>query len=182
MKPSREPASDDVVDSSETETGSTPHPLQLLAALSIAFAEATLDPNRLLELMSHELRTPLTTIQLSLQGILAANRQEGRAPGSDWSLAALSAAERETARLVHLVDDLLDVSRLAAGRLKFDVMDLDLCDLVRSIVDRFEAQAEEARCPVRLVSPTSLRGSWDPNRIDQVLTNLLTNAIKFGRG
>jgi signal transduction histidine kinase len=138
--------------------------------------------DQFLSAASHELRTPLTTVQLTLQGILAAREQEGRASGSDWSVAALSTAERETARLVHLVDDLLDVSRLAAGRLGFDVQELDLCDLVRSVVGRFETQAEEAGCSVSFVSPASLRGSWDPKRIDQVVTNLLTNAIKFGRG
>jgi signal transduction histidine kinase len=142
---------------------------------------ASMLKDQFLSAASHELRTPLTTIQLTLQGILAFDREEGRS-GSNWSLAALTTAERETERLVHLVDDLLDVSRLAAGRLKFDVKELDLCELMRSVVSRFAAQAEEARCPVVLEGPTSLRGSWDPNRIDQILTNLLTNAIKFGRG
>jgi signal transduction histidine kinase len=142
---------------------------------------ASMLKDQFLSAASHELRTPLTTIQLTLQGLLAFERKEAQS-GANWSLAALTTAERETERLVHLVDDLLDVSRLAAGRLKFDVKELDLCELVRSVVNRFAAHADEARCPLVLVGPPSLRGSWDPNRIDQVLTNLLTNAIKFGRG
>ena len=130
----------------------------------------------------HELRTPLTTVQLTIQGMLALRRQEQKAPASDWFVSGLANADGEIQRLVHLVDDLLDVSRLAAGRLTFDPRQIDMCDLLRSVVGRFEGQAALARSPISVATPSSLLGSWDPARLDQVLTNLLTNAIKFGSG
>jgi len=85
-------------------------------------------------------------------------------------------------RLVGLVDDLLDVSRLSTQRLKLRPEPVDLRAVVREVVDRHAADAAEARCKVRVDDGAPVPGRWDRLRIEQVLTNLLTNAFKYAPG
>ncbi len=89
---------------------------------------------------------------------------------------------RSGRRLEQLVQGLLDVSRIAAGRLELQVEDVDLAVLVREACERFEDEAKKCETELRLRVEGTLPGRWDPLRLDQVLTNLLSNAIKYGRG
>ena len=89
---------------------------------------------------------------------------------------------RQIVRLDRLVNELLDVSRIAAGQLPVTLEDVDLGALAREIVDRFSNEATTAGCAVTVAAETAVRGRWDRSRLDQVLTNLLTNAMKYGRG
>ncbi|MDC3955966.1 ATP-binding protein [Polyangium jinanense] len=129
-----------------------------------------------LSIASHELRTPLTTVCLSVD-LLARGLQTG------WSLdaciARVEGTQKQLARLKRLVDGLLDVSRIAAGKLILELGEVDLCALCGEIVERI---AEEAR---RVGSELCFRGSCartiraDAMRLEQVLTNLLTNALRY---
>jgi signal transduction histidine kinase len=93
----------------------------------------------------------------------------------------LASSNRQTARLVALVEDLLDVSRLSLGKLQLRREALDLADVAREVVERHASQATAAGCPLRL-EVDSIRGEWDRLRLEQVLTNLIANAIKYGSG
>ena len=84
-------------------------------------------------------------------------------------------------RLEGLVHTLLDVSRITAGKLVLELTPCDLGELAREVVERFEAQAASAGSELRLRT-REVVGRWDRARIDQVVTNLVSNAIKYGNG
>ena len=122
-----------------------------------------------LSVASHELYTPLASLQLAVDALRSKKLSEA---DSERSLALL---DRQVKRLTHLVSDLLDVSRLKVGRLIVSRERFDLIELVREVVERFSTAIE-----VHADGPVV--GSWDRSRIDQVITNLVSNATKFSRG
>jgi predicted ATPase/signal transduction histidine kinase/tRNA A-37 threonylcarbamoyl transferase component Bud32 len=134
-----------------------------------------------LSVASHELRTPLTSLIVSLQTL------EQR-PWGDRPLAPLidarriALAARQAERLDRLIGDLLDVSRLEAGQIALSRNAVNLGELAREVVARFEEDASRSGCHVSIETPAVVVGSWDSSRLDQVVTNLLANAIKFGAG
>ena len=96
--------------------------------------------------------------------------------------AKIEVAARQVARLTRLVDDLLDVSQIGAGRLKLRIEPFDLAQLVREIFSRIEGQLAQARCRLTVVAAEQISGNWDRSRLDQVIVNLLSNAMKYGSG
>lgn len=134
---------------------------------------------------SHELRTPLTSLKLQLQrlesevGHLA---PDGALPRRDLErrLALLS---KQANRLATLISALLDVSRMSAGRLSLELEDVDLAEVARDVADRLREQALAAGCSIQLeAGGPPIVGRWDRLRLEQVITNLLTNAITYGTG
>jgi PAS domain S-box-containing protein len=139
-----------------------------------------------LSVASHELRTPLTVLQLELQSLTQLLAKSEASPGAEVARSKfprkLESATRQVGRLGRLVDDLLDVSRISSGRLTLRPEPLDVRELAREVIERHAAQAEAAGCDVRLMVESSVEGRWDRLRLEQVLTNLLTNAIKYAAG
>lgn len=130
-----------------------------------------------LSIASHELRTPLTALQLQLQGM---GHLLGKPQGTDEKFKTkLQTATRQTLRIGSLIDDLMDVSRLSAGRLELHREPVNLAELAKEVVERHASQAQAAGCAVTLQAEPAL-GEWDRSRLEQVLTNLLTNAVKYG--
>ena len=129
-----------------------------------------------LSIASHELRTPITALQLQIEG---ARRH---VDDSEQLCRKLGVIERQSDRLTTLVEALLNVSRIMAGRFRLDVEELDLCVLIREVVERFEEEAAHAGTQVVLHLPASAIGTWDRSRLDQALANLVSNAIKYGGG
>ena len=126
----------------------------------------------------HELKTPLAALLMHLESI---ERQVARNLVPANLGARLGKAARAGVRLERLIDELLDVSRITAGRLKLEPERVQLDDLVRDVLERFSDQAISAECPIDVVAqPVS--GIWDRLRIDQVVSNLVANALKYGRG
>jgi PAS domain S-box-containing protein len=131
-----------------------------------------------LSIASHELKTPITTLQLQIQSLL--RRADG---GAIEGLGTrLGAAERQVERLTGLINDLLDISRITGGRLDLSIEEVDLAGVVRDVTARMEEQLARAGCPLKLSSPEAQRGKWDRLRLDQIVTNLLSNAMKYGAG
>ncbi len=83
---------------------------------------------------------------------------------------------------MRLADELLDVSRISAARLHLSPEEMDLAQLARDVAERLDESAQRAGCALDLRAPAPVRGFWDRLRLDQVLSNLLTNAFKFGPG
>jgi PAS domain S-box-containing protein len=139
--------------------------------------------DQFLSIASHELRTPLTTLTLQLSSFarsfaegtfhtLTPERLESR----------VGRMEQQVVRLNGLVDELLDVSRISAGRLAIDRRPSDLVQLVREVIERLGDEASRAGSRIALRAPAALVGLWDPNRLDQVITNLIGNALKYAGG
>jgi signal transduction histidine kinase len=90
--------------------------------------------------------------------------------------------EREDRRLTRFVDELLDVTRLRVGGLHFDFTRVDLAEVVRETVSRLATEITRSRSALSVATTGEAMGIWDRLRLEQVVTNLLTNAIKFGLG
>src|SRR5690349_8871407 len=130
-----------------------------------------------LSIAAHELRTPLSALQLQLQGLLE------RPDGVDPRIRAkLERACRSGDRLVTLVDALLDVSRITSGSLSLNPSRFDLAAAVQDVVERFREHAVRAASTVTIRTEAGLEGRWDRLRIEQVVTNILTNALKYAAG
>jgi PAS domain S-box-containing protein len=130
-----------------------------------------------LSIASHELKTPLTAMQLQLQGAL------DRATSIDESVAkSIDRATRVGDRLAQLIETLLDVSRIASGKLTLNLEACDLAAVVPEVVERFREGARRADCALSAAVPADIVGQWDRLRIEQVLMNLISNAIKYAAG
>jgi signal transduction histidine kinase len=132
-----------------------------------------------LSIAAHELRGPLTPLQLQLQLALRSLRA-GRV-NPEALQEQIVACERHVRRLGRLIQALLEVSRIAAGRLELVTEDLDLAQVARDVVTRYAPEADAAGSTVDLTT-VSCPGRWDRLRLEQVIGNLLHNAIKYGRG
>jgi PAS domain S-box-containing protein len=133
-----------------------------------------------LSIASHELRTPITSLRGFAQLLERQVRRTEDAPGREALIASLATITQQANRLTQLVNDLLDVSRIQLGRLELRRRPVDLCELVRSAVSR-AADLDPAagrRLELRMEAD-QLKGEWDPDRLDQVLTNLIANAVKY---
>jgi signal transduction histidine kinase len=136
-----------------------------------------------LSVASHELKTPLTSLKLRVQGLIAYAPQslydaEERARLTK----TLDLAERQVRRLEKLINNLLDVSRIAVGRFPLQHEEVDLVGMVHHVVDQFSAELARSSSEVTLELPPQLRGLWDPMRLEQIIVNLLSNALKYGAG
>ncbi|MDC3952280.1 ATP-binding protein [Polyangium jinanense] len=129
---------------------------------------------------SHELRTPLTPLQLQLEGLERTLKRAGLL--NDQLTGRVERCSRQIFRLTRLVESLLDVTRITAGQLAIEPETVDLCALARDVTERFASESNETGTKIELRSCSSLVGRWDPLRIDQVLSNLLENAVKYGGG
>ena len=132
---------------------------------------------------SHEMRTPLSALRLYLELLerqfdtedIPANRRESLRNG-------VARAIKQTDNLVQLGNRLLDVSQINSGRLVIRIAETDLAAVVRNVIERLSDDLAHARCPLRPHVEPSVRGFWDHVRLEQVVTNLLTNAIKYAPG
>ncbi|AKI99199.1 PAS domain S-box-containing protein [Archangium gephyra] len=133
-----------------------------------------------LQVAAHELRTPVTALKLNVQALVASTRKEEA--WSERTVSRLTGLERGVGRLGVLVDELLDVSRITSGRMVLRPEELDLAELVREVAGRFRSEAERGDCVLRVRVPGPVAGRWDRLRLEQVLSNLLSNALKYGAG
>ncbi|QRN93683.1 GAF domain-containing protein [Archangium violaceum] len=135
-----------------------------------------------LSVAAHELRTPLLPLQLRVQGLLRRGRSAAPLEPA-WVLDEVAAAEQQTKRLGRLVDQLLDVSNLSAGHpLELRCQRVDLGGLVAGVLDGMRQQAANCGSEVRRELATAAVGWWDARRMEQVVTGLMHNALKFGQG
>ncbi len=132
-----------------------------------------------LSVAAHELRTPLTSLTLQLQRAERSLGPDSRAHVEK----PLGHALRQVGRLTQLVESLLDVSRIAQGRLELELGPVEVGTLLRDVAARMEPVFTRAQCDLRLEVPeVSPRALADAERLDQVFVNLLANAAKYGAG
>lgn len=130
---------------------------------------------------THELRTPLSALSLQLTSLERAV-DSGRAPTEERLRQSLRTARRQTERLEQLVNHLLDVSRISTGHLVLEPEEVDLALVVRRLVARFEEKLAEAGCTPVVRADTPVMAKVDRLRVEQVLMNLLSNAMKYAPG
>jgi signal transduction histidine kinase len=129
---------------------------------------------------SHELRTPLTPLSLQLQML---RKHSAGGPVAPPELAQrLGVMERSVERMTELIDQLLDVSRITANRLDLSLGEVDLVALARDAVQRQKPALDQSGSTLTFDSPPAVTGTWDRLRLQQVLSNLVSNAIKYGAG
>jgi signal transduction histidine kinase len=90
--------------------------------------------------------------------------------------------EQRLHRLLETLDRLLDVSRLSTGRIDLQTEPMNLAEVVREVVEGFEAELAVARCKLTMSARGTSTGVWDRLRVEQVCRNVLSNAIRFGAG
>ncbi len=130
-----------------------------------------------LSIASHELKTPLTSLKLHAQRLVRRAGAAGLPPLAPEELSERARAmDQQASRLNALIDELLDVSRITAGRLRLLLEPVDLAMLARDVVERFGSPLASASGDLNAV------GEWDRLRLDQVVTNLVSNALKYGDG
>ncbi len=129
-----------------------------------------------LSIAAHEIRGPVTSLHLAAQ--------ELKDSGTDAAarLKLLQIIDREDRRLARFVDELLDVGRVRAGGLHFDLATVDLGEVVRETLARLAPEITRSRSSLSVTIAATARGRWDRLRLEQVVVNLLSNAIKFGLG
>ena len=149
----------------------------LLESAQVAHAEAEAAnsiKDEFLAILSHELRTPLTSI-LGWSNMLADGNLDEQA-----SKRALETITRNARAQRQLIDDLLDISRVITGKLRLDVRPVELAPMIQAVVDDLGPAADARSIQLQLaVDPRRSPISGDPDRLQQIIWNLLTNAIKF---
>lgn len=100
----------------------------------------------------------------------------------DKIISIIEKTDRSLARIDGLVNDMLDISRITSGKLTLNKEKVDLNDLLIEAIERFQPQFEEATAGKIHYTPAKAIGHFDILRIDQVISNLLSNALKYGKG
>lgn len=131
-----------------------------------------------LNVAAHEVRAPLGTLCLAVR-LLARDARARVGPEMEGRARTI---ERQADRLARLSDALLDLTRIAAGRLELQREPVDLAALVRDAAARLAEDAAAAHCPLAVDAPGPLQALLDPQRLEQVVDNLLSNAFKYGHG
>ncbi len=144
--------------------------------------------SRFLSMASHELKTPLTSISGLSQVLLRRTRrrlEQGQPSADEWEQEQHAHVERlellnsQTARLGRLIDELLDVSRIESGKLEFHWAPVDLAALVREVAERLQMTAINHSLEISFEGDVETPLNADRDHLEQVLDNLVANAIKF---
>ncbi|WP_244224665.1 ATP-binding response regulator [Corallococcus sicarius] len=158
--------------------------IEALLRLQTRARDAVRARDRFLSIAAHELKTPMTVLRLNLERAvqLVVNDADGLVSTGPVE-ARLTPAVRQLTRLQNLVDSLLDVSRLSTRDMELAMETVDLSRLVLGQVERLQSQARSARVALEAtVPPEPVLLFGDPQRLEQAVAHLLTNAIKFGEG
>ncbi|MBE7366003.1 hybrid sensor histidine kinase/response regulator [Ramlibacter pallidus] len=134
-----------------------------------------------MSMIAHELRNPLNSVYLQAQ-LRRKMLSGGRSPDPQAMLHMVERDERQIRSMVRLLDDMLDVSRARTGKLAIVPGPFDLAASARAVVEAIEEQASNSGVTLTLAAPDTLPIEGDEFRVEQVITNLLTNALRYGQG
>lgn len=143
--------------------------------------EAVATRDDFLSIASHELKTPITSLKLRLQMGLRSLHQN-RPVTTETLGKVLDISHAQVERLTSLIDDLLDISRIQAGKFSLNFEEVDLGELLNDVISRFSSDAAASRCMVSVRVPGRVLGHWDRTRMEQIVVNLFSNAIKYAPG
>ncbi len=129
---------------------------------------------------SHELRTPLTALTLQARMLERAFAGGATPPGPEQLARRAASVGRQVERLNRLVANLLDVTRLRVQRLELSLERFDLCGIIEEVAGRFQEELQHAGRAVRVAASGPVVGLWDRTKLEQVVSNLVSNAIRYG--
>ena len=130
---------------------------------------------------SHELKTPITSLKMQLQMMLRLiDTDTGTLPPAHKLKKSLENSSHQVDRLTILIEDLLDITRIEKGKLTYNFEKVNLSELVKEVVERFIEDFRRAHCELQIDIKDEVYCYCDRYRIEQVVTNLITNSIKYG--
>ncbi len=132
-----------------------------------------------LSIASHELKTPITSLKLQVQLIKREIKKVESPEVFERHSKALDMASRQTDRLTFLIDNLLDVTRLESGQFNIVPLKFNLSQVLLDTLYRFQGLLIDSKCELMMNVAPDVEGTWDQGRIEQVLVNLISNAIKY---
>lgn len=136
-----------------------------------------------LNIASHELKTPLTSLQLQIQLLLRlATQSKTDVIAKEHVAKVLETSDIQIKRLGNLINNLLDVSKISNRKFELEKETVNLNDLTKEIISRFDETVKATGSKIQFRNGKEVIGSWDKFRLDQVATNLIANAIKYGEG
>ncbi|MBL8505448.1 hybrid sensor histidine kinase/response regulator [Methylobacillus glycogenes] len=136
-----------------------------------------------MSMVAHELRTPLNTLFLDVQVRTLQLERDNLAAFSKPELLKMTERDRRQIKnMIRLIDDMLDLSRISSDKLSIRPVETDLSELLERLVHDFTPQAQSAGYQLRLDILDRVEGKWDAFRLEQIIVNLLTNAMRYGNG
>jgi signal transduction histidine kinase len=155
--------------------------LQQLQSTQLELEQAVRMRDDFMSIVAHEVRTPLNGLILETQlRKMHLARDNAAAFTLDKMHAMVDRDERQIKSLIRLIEDMLDVSRIRTGKLSIRPERFDLVQLVSNLLQNFAQQIEAAETEVSFTASGPVEGYWDGFRIEQVVSNLLTNALRYG--
>ncbi|WP_285415531.1 hybrid sensor histidine kinase/response regulator [Pseudomonas sp. efr-133-TYG-5] len=155
--------------------------LQQLQSTQRELEQAVRMRDDFMSIVAHEVRTPLNGLILETQlRKMHLARDNAAAFTLDKMHAMVDRDERQIKSLIRLIEDMLDVSRIRTGKLSIRPSRFDLAQLVDHLLQNFAQQIEAAETEVSFTAPEPVFGCWDEFRIEQVVSNLITNALRYG--
>jgi signal transduction histidine kinase len=155
--------------------------LEQLQSTQLELEQAVRMRDDFMSIVAHEVRTPLNGLILETQ---LRKMHLARGNAAAFTLEKMHAMvdrdERQIKSLIRLIEDMLDVSRIRTGKLSIRPTRFDLSALVEDLLQNFAPQIEAAESSVTLQAGHPVVGHWDEFRIEQVISNLLTNALRYG--
>lgn len=143
--------------------------------------QAVRERDEFLSVASHELKTPITSLKLQVQmRRRLIEKGDASALSREKIISLINTTEKQLERLTRLVEDMLDISRIVNGKLALNRGHIELGELVTGVYQDFSSQFEVAGYQVNLNINQQIFGHWDRYRIEQVVANLFSNAIKYG--
>lgn len=136
-----------------------------------------------LSMVSHELKTPITPLTLQMQTFIRLFETDSyQTVDKDRLMRMLHTSDSQINRLARLIHDLVDVSKLRANKLELNLGETNLNSVIRKVISDFEPEIKKAGSVLTVEEKSDVTGFWDAFRIEQVIINLLTNALKYGLG
>lgn len=132
-----------------------------------------------LSIASHEIKTPLTSLNLQIQLLEKFIQTNGQDLPQNFR-ASIASCRLQMDRIIHLINSVLDITQIQLGTLTLNRVNLDLSQLAREVCARFQVEATTKGVSIAFSSNKPVMGCWDPVRVDQILTNLISNALKYG--
>ena len=143
--------------------------------------EALATRDDFISIASHELKTPMTSLQLQLElmdKVVSSIQTEERKTLGKF----LNLARAQLKRLSQLTSSLLDITRIRAGKFEYHFVPVNLSELIKDVTERMNEEISKAGCSVRFSKPEVIECLCDRVRIEQVMTNLISNAVKYAPG